>query len=530
MFANADYALTNRKEVLVTEYDTSIEGLKAAALKLSTSLQIYSDESRKVHNTLIPIHRIPKEILAETMDLTMDRDINIPTLGWLSVLSTVCTLWHQVIQSTPHLWRDVHSADPPKLVRKALDYSKSVPLRINFQHQDTEMEPQEFAAIITPHISRCRVLKLFFHDERNLPAVLAANAPLLESLILTVWNGVGTVLPVLFGGTASRLTEIAVNGISVELGCPTTLRKLQVKDSWAHPPSLQDMTIILRNNSQLEHLVLRELGYGDGGDPVPAISESLSIQLPRLRNFILGDLPATWSNYLLSVVDTPPLHCFDFLALTTEGSHLSINIPRVLHFLKGTLKPLLQRNGCVHIKFDDEALDEVYFSAKAGRLTESYEVDLIVSWTAVDLVLRPFIDTILPQLRQVDIDVAISNEVTDVESWVSWLGQIPLLAQVESPAWAIGPVGLSVTVDGDTDPPCPDVKIVKFFNWDPCFWYEVVAIAEHRYNATKGRFSELVHPIPVLTFQVKPPGEGEYTVLLEVVKDTHGRFVYELYR
>lgn len=382
------------------------------------------------------------------------------------------------------------------------------------------------------------MLKLSFRDTSggDLQTILAGNAPQLEDLSVTIYEDLSGPPPLdLFGGTATRLRKLEVGGISVHLGCPLALRKLQLEDIPTCPPSLEDITGILRNNFQLECLVPRSWASSDGAEPVSS-SESLSIHLPQLRELILCDLPVTLTNHLLSAIDNPPSQYFELEAAIMETSLLAIDVQRALHFLKGTLQPVLRRSGRVHIRFGDEDVDAEYFTVKAKRLAEvpdgreSYDVKLVVTMTARDTVLRLFIDTVLPQLQQADVGVAISHDITDAESWVPWLSRIARLTEVDCPAWAIGPLGLSLAPDGDGDPPCPNLQIVKFSNWDPCFWYEVVAIAEHRYHARKGTFKDLVHPIPVLTFQVKAPGAGEYTALLNVMKDGDAQFVYELYR
>ncbi|KDQ61419.1 hypothetical protein JAAARDRAFT_190193 [Jaapia argillacea MUCL 33604] len=147
-------------------------------------------ELRTKRNSLVPISRLPSEVLANIFvqyakqrDLSLEYAFGRPAVWWIAI-TYVCRYWREVAVATPSLWCSL-PFHRPKWVPEMITRSKMAPLEVNVTSQFSRLMPQIRMAL--EHMSRIRdlVLELKPSDLRTLP--LSSPAPLLSSLRICVW-------------------------------------------------------------------------------------------------------------------------------------------------------------------------------------------------------------------------------------------------------------------------------------------------------------------------------------------------------
>ncbi|KIO22481.1 hypothetical protein M407DRAFT_27977 [Tulasnella calospora MUT 4182] len=276
------------------------------------------------HNSLLPIQRLPPEILSACIGHAMAEIDSHNHQRRLIQLSTVSSWWRTVSLGTPSLWAVIHSKDPDWIVSLALDRSKDSPLSVIWEaasntgnlmggesYRDS-MASDDFFKSVSPHTNRWR--------DATLPCVGSGCTSTdwlkqhkiqlsqhLQKLSLC-WNG-------------SSSTENPVTGFS---GLTERLSELKLHNLHVHPT---DITRILAASTGLVSLDLESLVALDEENQIQSENEPngtshATIDFPRLTRLSLKWLP---SSILFPIVQdlNPTDKVKVSLAhdMTTQGNH-----------------------------------------------------------------------------------------------------------------------------------------------------------------------------------------------------------------
>ena len=167
---------------------------------------------RSMKNSVVPVNRIPPEILSLILDYLEGRDKDKNLIK----LTHVCRSWRDIFISHSSLWTRLDFKDVDK-TRVYIERSKSVPLDIHFP----EFYQKEASLLVIPHTHRLKTLLVLGFLHRILPFLVehfSCPLPLFDKLMITPSCYHGPALPdQLFNGNLSSLRELTLAGVNTPL-------------------------------------------------------------------------------------------------------------------------------------------------------------------------------------------------------------------------------------------------------------------------------------------------------------------------
>ncbi|KAG9046653.1 rRNA-processing protein bfr2 [Tulasnella sp. UAMH 9824] len=280
--------------------------------------------ARRKRNTLLPVFRLPPEVLVEIFHISLESHLtcgitNPPYLDRLKKLASVCSSWLALLRSTPSLWAVLESSCPITFLPVVLRNSKSSLLNIrteweayDFWHRtnkDKEHHRKFLQTIIEPSLTE-RWSSVYIdlpHDTGPIKVLMERSFPNLRNAHFGQAQWGWKQGPVnLFSGDTGRLQEFRIKGIPLRWDTISLagLRLLALKSE--APSSSAKLLNLLAASPALESLTLTGL-------PAPSNSEqdNLSIiHLPQLKELVLVDNEAGSIIPLLQSIRTSTLDKF----------------------------------------------------------------------------------------------------------------------------------------------------------------------------------------------------------------------------
>ncbi|KDQ13236.1 hypothetical protein BOTBODRAFT_33843 [Botryobasidium botryosum FD-172 SS1] len=326
--ANADRAPLEREAAVVNLVTEAVNAY--AALKLSYI--------RRRQNQLVPIHRLPFEILSSVFQFA-ERGIDTreSTSQFLSDISSVSHLWRQIVLDTPRLWTRLFLL-PATIASTFLSRSKHAPLHVHYDSRlPQRLDLPSYLELVSPQLHRWKSCKLHGLSIEKHGSFLQAPAPNLEVLELTAnprlmpTDQLGGFDP--FVGSTPRLHELTLDAIYIPFtnAIYTGLSKLSLSHiNFANPDSLNQLIRVLGASPRIEVFQLQKLTFSFTiAEVAPSVSVSSAVQLPHLR--FLKMVPhndSHWAyRYILSHIITPPSLQFDLRTFLRSGDDLSEVLP-----------------------------------------------------------------------------------------------------------------------------------------------------------------------------------------------------------
>ncbi|KAG8927287.1 hypothetical protein FRC02_008322 [Tulasnella sp. 418] len=169
---------------------TPVARLSQKIEALDFVLQAFNEHVRKLVlpmrrqiNELLPIHKLPNELLAEVFLEACDGH-RAPTR-----LAAVASRWRSIVISYPRLWHYLNSDSDIRSTNLTLQRSGSTPLDL-FCSCKSKSEAEEFFELLAPQSTRWRSIEFNYLDEDgvSLDFLVGQSYPLLEELILPTWG------------------------------------------------------------------------------------------------------------------------------------------------------------------------------------------------------------------------------------------------------------------------------------------------------------------------------------------------------
>jgi hypothetical protein len=266
-------------------------------------------------NALVPISRLPPEILARVFHLLVLEEPPLSggrSLGWIKV-THVCRHWRQVALDDSSLWAQIWGIPTnAKWISEMLTRAKNAPLDIELDDLITSSE--EALLMIPPHLSHTRQLRLHSLSglsSDNVREIYSWDAPALEQFELTVPAYSPISFPdlggnMLFKGHAPRLRTLSLSRVIIPWsfiprGQLTQLEIVCLDEDGDSPGDLNQLIDLLVNCPALEILALdsclpsqlTELPYGR------------TIHLPHLSHLRLCGSTSRIINIMLKMLKLP---------------------------------------------------------------------------------------------------------------------------------------------------------------------------------------------------------------------------------
>lgn len=266
-------------------------------------------------NALVPIGRLPPEVLAEVFLWLMYLHIeslpyvvkNCRSHHWL-VVCLVCRHWRSVALSAPRLWSHI-LLKPGDTERTTVFLQRSGQTALTLRQYDPrESLPDEHLKLIFQQLYRAKALFCAVDETFvRFSETSSISAPLLENLSITAsLPGTHTSFPTLATAPWPRLNRLECRGASfyaLQALIRPTITSLSIHDS--QQPTISWVTL-LRELSDLRHLSLRN-AVSPVGVPVSILREPVRrVTLPTLESLVLTDYaPETASADLLNHLIIP---------------------------------------------------------------------------------------------------------------------------------------------------------------------------------------------------------------------------------
>ncbi|KAG8987577.1 hypothetical protein FRB93_004448 [Tulasnella sp. JGI-2019a] len=280
------------------------------ALKtFSDGLQRLRSTKARHHNTLIPISRLPIDLLVEIFALASgmtEMSKSGSPRRMLATLVYVCHEWRGNVLNAPSLWAYITSSYSKRATLEFLARSGQAPLHLVFDHFDLN---KEFNTKMVREVHRWKSVEMPRVTRELLEELEQQPAPLLEKLEVRGDSEMDPGTPNLFCGSANRLCHVNLVDIAIcwESNILSGLRTLDINLSRKDGPSAQQVVHVLQLCPNLTSFGLclpSELHPG----PIPL--GGFTIELPRLKQLKLRIHPLM-TECLLQRMRIPSCKIFD---------------------------------------------------------------------------------------------------------------------------------------------------------------------------------------------------------------------------
>lgn len=216
------------------------------------------------HNSILPIHRLPNELLINIFLLVIRSGTS------LIKMSHVCYRWRAVALDCPALWTSIHT-DNGDCLKAHLRRSHTMAVDITWDLLDVKSSEkmEAFVHILRPHAQRISGLRCSFKRSvmKTLLSCLDFPLPSLETLELaTVKDRIRAPLissdrPI-FVEHAASLRFLSLSGIVIPFTSPIYKGLLSLELSYQFHASmnLADLVQTLERSPNIEHLALKSSG------------------------------------------------------------------------------------------------------------------------------------------------------------------------------------------------------------------------------------------------------------------------------
>ncbi|KAG8898334.1 hypothetical protein FRC01_010947, partial [Tulasnella sp. 417] len=324
-------------------------------------------------NNLVPIARIPPEILTDVFDFVLEegqakwRD-DAHTL--LTVLSPTCRHWAEIVDKAPRLWSHISPyCSMMKHVSIALDKSKHCPLTIHFSQSDMmHIFPGQLVGAIKGHARRWKVLDLQLWSSHSLHKINSQLTnvfpPRLERLQISLEGERNQMGPFEIDFIRRPLPDsfrhISLNYVGLPPRAYAELRGLRSLAMWPLPRrevKICDIIRILSECPALEELSLgEEITLGEAPGTSRKLNFGPTVRLDHLREIFLRLRPAPLHALLRNIQAE---NCTIFNIATTlpregggGGTWTEVLLTEELQPFIRTMESVLLPASEIHIKAD----------------------------------------------------------------------------------------------------------------------------------------------------------------------------------
>lgn len=298
--------------------DSYVKVLDETIEAISDALKLYRHHFATRRNSLVPLGRLPVEILSSIFVFVLHLD-NYDDLRLrfkhLYRLRGVSKTFRNIINHTPPLWTSIPSDCPFPVVSEALLRSKTFPIIVYGQEEMDDADEivlptnSDFLEAVMDHVDRWEASHLAFSSTVALQNALIKPAPRLKELSLVVSVGendadvAGTHVEI-FGGQVGQLDRLHLSSVPLRWDSVIFkgLKWLEVDNSCGYlDPSSKDILQILSFTPNLRVLDLGNVH----SDPIPASSGWPLVRLDDLEEITLFCVHSSIIDTILSHIIAP---------------------------------------------------------------------------------------------------------------------------------------------------------------------------------------------------------------------------------
>ncbi|KAG8952488.1 hypothetical protein FRC04_004548 [Tulasnella sp. 424] len=338
------------KSSTLLDVDREMDVLVVARELFSSILARRIAALRRQHNAMLPINKLPAELLASIISISVHSQTWSIAALWN--LASICSRWWHIIITTPSLWTTARMFKQPQL---ALRKSKGLPITVRVQYWNhSEGEMKQFMEIVGPQSHRWQFVFIQTTFTDLLSSHLGRPLHQLEGLSLGYHGGWGGSSRQVALGAIPKLRHLRLTRITLDWRMLTqiSLETLSLRNlRQAHAPKLQELYQILASSPRLTSLTLFELEEAVDADGF----QGEPLFLTRLRTMEISRIGEQTAIGLTNLLRAENLHGLTML-VKMQGSSKPSDF-------QALLRPS-QRSGLLSSAIRNQAWKVVY--AKIG--------------------------------------------------------------------------------------------------------------------------------------------------------------------
>ncbi|KIO22255.1 hypothetical protein M407DRAFT_216755 [Tulasnella calospora MUT 4182] len=305
----------------VQDLDKRIEFAEQSLKEAYLLLISHVTAAKRRRNALLPISKLPTEILGAILEMTYDLDScqerstdQRPShTEHLLTFAAVSSQFFSAVMGTATLWAVADWRCSPSQVKRCLERSRGALLAVKYHSRGesttkrTMVPTRGVDSLISEHIARWRDADLVLDSEKDLKTLSKWAAPQLRRIAIDYIDIDETLgKPIhLFGGNAPNLTIIDLRGIHVhwewDPNMIANLRSLVLQGVLISKASVGSFLSSIQSFSTLQKLVIRHVQLDDAADLIPVSPSWLN----SLKELEIRGVAKDVFRYLLGTIRAP---------------------------------------------------------------------------------------------------------------------------------------------------------------------------------------------------------------------------------
>ncbi|KAG9045012.1 hypothetical protein FS837_007175 [Tulasnella sp. UAMH 9824] len=304
--------LAELDDVIGTSVDdqSQLEARAAAVENLQKvvgrQLSEYSVKLNRRRNSLLPIYRLPVELLIDIflrvidlIDWDMEQNRNI---------ASVCKAWYDIIIQSPQFWHRINVSHDIDTIKRIMRRNADGPFSIQFDKDSIgETKHEEVLILLAPQSNRWQSIMFQGRLTDTIFKLISSPAPDLTEIFVYQWSGEPQRKFELPQGKLIRRMDVGL--VSLPWSSPrlATLRSIQIRNLNKDLPTLSELSTILSSSPDLTWLRLSE--WTETAAPQDEAPPRYPIRLPRLETMVIQSIPSRFVGHLLSHVHSTSCTC-----------------------------------------------------------------------------------------------------------------------------------------------------------------------------------------------------------------------------
>ncbi|KAG8958284.1 hypothetical protein FRC03_009282 [Tulasnella sp. 419] len=283
-----------------------LDNLEREALRMESLFKLFKNSllykisnMLRHRNTLLPIYKLPNEILSFIFQLVQATETSIERKFWvIQDLAGVSSRWFSVIYTTPSLWSVITSKRSPSQMKTIIQRSKGTGLKIHI-NEDEDGSFDQVKDILTPHSARWEILHVVSSRSKTIMKHIQTTGSLPRLEVFKVEGPYREIeLPGVIWNNAPKLRELYIQPLSFPLHAPSLASLQTLKFTAAIKVSSEQWKTILHGSPRLRFIE----AMGDESCDLSGTFHRFSASLPDLQELHLRTLhPSTMGGLISSI-------------------------------------------------------------------------------------------------------------------------------------------------------------------------------------------------------------------------------------
>ncbi|KAG8894734.1 hypothetical protein FRC01_012791, partial [Tulasnella sp. 417] len=361
--------LAELDDVVMTSVDSQ-DQLEARAAAVENLQKVvgrrFSEYSAKLYrrrNSLLPIYRLPVEILIDIFLRVID------LINWdmeqNRKIASVCKAWYDIIIKSPQFWHRINASQDIDTIKQIMRRNSDGPFSIlSDKGSIGESKHEEIFTLLAPQSHRWQSIMFQGPITDTIFNLISSPAPELTELFIYRLSGESQRRFDLPEGKS--IQRVDVGFISLPWSSPrlSTLRSIQIGTLENDLPTLSELCTILSSSPELTWLRLSN--WTENAPPQDDTAPEYPIRLPKLETLVLQSIQPRYVNHLLSHVHSTSCTCL--LLDDAPSNHLQTVDAPLVHLMASSISTA----NSLHLDLDESELQLAITSTPKAQVLDKW--------------------------------------------------------------------------------------------------------------------------------------------------------------